>query len=297
MKKLYGVVCATVTPMRPNGEIDIASTKSLFRYLVQTGIHCFYPNGTNGESISLSKNERRTLANIAVEETNGKLPIYIQCGATSPLESYQNVQIAKDVGADGAGLMTPVFFPMDELAMEQYYARILDEESAFPIYIYNIPGRTGNDILPRTLGRLMDTYPTLQGIKYSSSDLSRINAYIHCSKKRRADVLIGCDSLAWCCIAAGGVGWVSGPCAVFPEIFTRLYRQILDRDIDGAGKTHEVMYKLGQEMSQIPEIPAIKYMLKKRGIIQYDTVRPPLRNLNALEQKRLDALMSDLLNI
>ena len=293
MKRLYGVVCAAITPMKPTGEIDVESAKSLYRYLAQTGIHCLYPNGTNGESLSLTENERRILAEIAVEETNGKLPVYVQCGAATPAESYRNIRIARELGADGAGLMTPVFFPTDEIAMERYYVRAFESEPDFPMYVYNIPDRTGNDILPETLGHLMDAHPALLGIKYSAPDLLRINAYVHCSQKRRADVLIGCDSLALCCMAAGGAGWVSGPCAIFPEAFTRLYREIAQLDFASALETHERIVRLNQKMAGIPEIPAIKYVLKKRGVIRHDAVRPPLRGLNEQECARLDRLTAE----
>lgn len=293
MNRLYGVVCATITPMDSEGEIDLDSARSLYRYLAQTGIHCLYPNGTNGESVSLTTEERNALAEAAVQEVGGRMPVYIQCGAATARESYRHVLHARSIGADGAGLMTPVFFPLDEAAMEQYYSQILAKTQGFPLYVYNIPLRTGNDISPRTLGRLMDAHPSLMGIKYSMPDLLRIQSYIHCAKSRNADVLIGCDSLAYCCMACGGVGWVSGPGAVFAKPFVRLYSQISQKDMPAAGQTQETITRIMNRMAGIPEIPAIKYMLRRMGIIRYDTVRSPLRPLTEDEKLVLDGLLEE----
>ena len=111
MKKLFGVVCATITPMSKEGKIDIESARRLYSYLADEEIHCLYPNGTNGESLSLSAEERMDLAKTAVQAGKGKQSIYIQCGASTVKETYQHVLNAKQIDADGAGVMTPVFFP------------------------------------------------------------------------------------------------------------------------------------------------------------------------------------------
>ncbi|MBR3872869.1 MAG: dihydrodipicolinate synthase family protein [Clostridia bacterium] len=294
MKRLHGVVCATITPMYPNGDVDIESAKSLYRYLAQEGIHCLYPNGTNGESLSLVEDERRELAQAAVDEAGEKQVVYIQCGASTPAESYRHVHHAKEIGADGAGLMTPVFFSLDEAALEQYYASILDEIGDFPMYVYNIASRTGNDVSAALLGRLMDRYPSLHGIKFSAPDLLRVKAYVHAPKNRRADVLIGCDPLAMCCMISGGTGWVSGPGAVFSKAFVSLYDQIMRGEMQAAQETQERITAFMSRLSGIPEIPAIKYMLKKMGVIRCDTVRRPLRPLTDAEKQMLDLLMQEM---
>lgn len=294
MKRLHGVVCATVTPMQSNGDIDTDSAKALYRYLADAGIHCLYPNGTNGESLSLSEQERKTIARLAVEHNAGRQTVYIQCGAATVQESYRQVQYAKEIGADGAGLMTPVFFPVDEPAMEQYYAAALEEVADFPIYMYNIPSHTGNDLSPAVLGRLMDRYPSLYGIKYSAADLIRLSAYVHAPQTRLADVLIGCDRLAACCMLSGGVGWVSSPAAIFPKPFVSLYQQYQAGHLEEMKKAQEAISAFSNRLNHIPEIPAVKYVLKKMGIIRCDTVRRPLRPLTETEKQTLDQLMKDL---
>ncbi|MBQ9196288.1 MAG: dihydrodipicolinate synthase family protein [Clostridia bacterium] len=291
LKRLYGVVCATITPMLPDGSVDLESAGRLYRCLTEAGITGLYPNGTNGESLSLSYDERCALAERCTVEATGKSSVYVQCGAASAEETRRNILFAQSCGADGAGIMTPVFFPVDEEGMEAYYDQMLQATPELPAYVYNIPSRTGNDVSPALLGRLMGRYPRLYGIKYSAPDLLRIGQYVHCCGDRRPDVLIGCDPLAVCCLDMGGVGWVSGPAAAFRESFVRLHRQS-GTDRAGMKETQAWIAYLSSQLAGIPEIPAVKYLLMRRGIIRHDACRSPLRPLRSGEKERLDRLLA-----
>lgn len=294
MKKLHGVVCASITPMMPDGSIDLESAKSLYRYLADKGIHCLYPNGTNGESLSLTYEERCQLAETCAQTNQGRCVLYIQCGAGTVAETKANILAAKELDVDGVGIMTPVFFPVDEAGMEEYFDDMIQAAGEKLSYVYNIASRTGNDVSSALLGRLMNRYEGLQGIKFSSPDLLRLAEYVHCAD-RDVDVLIGCDSLAIGCMDLGGAGWVSGPGAVFADCFVRLYREIQEGDWSAAKKTQKQIADLGKGMAGIPEIPAIKYMLCKLGVIRYDVCRAPLRKLTDVEKARLDKLLEDYL--
>lgn len=292
MRKLFGVVCATITPMLPDGNVDYKGVRSLCAHLVDQGIHCLYPNGTNGESLSLTEGERQTIAETILDENNGRAVVYVQCGAGVAAESYAHVRHAMAAGADGAGLMTPVFFPVDEAAMEAYFDNILRETGDFPMYLYNIPSRSGNDLSSSLLGRLMKRYPALLGVKYSCPDILGIDRYIHCCEGREADALIGCDMLAQACLAVGGAGWVSGPAAVFPEIHVMLYDLLMGGKAGEARRAQAALTQTMEDIAGIPEIPAIKYLLTRLGIIDSDTCRPPFRPLTDAEKTRLDAAMT-----
>lgn len=291
MKHLYGMTCATITPMFADGSVDNESARKLYRHLTRNGVHSLYPNGTNGESLLLSKEERDKLANICMDEAAGKSVIYIQCGASTVMESYRHVLYAKAIGADGAGLMTPVFFPVDELEMEEYYSRALEIVQDFPLYVYNIPSRTGNDVSPALFDRLSRKYANLIGIKYSSSDLPRLIQYVNANMPKGSDVLIGNDHLALACLILGGKGYVSGPGAVFPKLFVSLYEAFCAGNMDEAMEIQKKITSTLNGMKGIPEIPAIKYLLRCQGVIACDVCRSPLRALTTEEKKRLDALL------
>lgn len=286
MKKLEGIVCANITPMNAKGEVDYGSLARLAQYLRDSGIQGIYPNGTNGESLSLSAWERRNVAETIVRESAGQISVYVQCGSSHWDETLALIKHSKQIGADGAGVMTPSFFRCDDDALEQYYDSLMVRAGDFPIYLYNIPSLTGNDIKPLIFSRLREKHANIQGIKYSAPDLLRIRQYLEiCS-----NVLIGCDSMILDCLMAGGAGTISGPCAVFPERFARLYRQYLEGDFKGASQTQTMIYKTSSILGDMPEIPAIKTILKWRGVIDNEVCRAPLRRLSKDECTRLEKL-------
>lgn len=294
-RKLYGVVCASICPMHEDGSVDYEGVKRLTRHLADSGIHCLYPNGTNGESLSLTREERFEVAKTVNEENAGKAVLYIQCGASSVEESYAHVRHSAQIGVDGAGLMNPVFFPADEESQRQYFDKILTEVGDFPIYAYNIPTRSGNDISAALLGELAGRHENLYGVKYSFPDIVRIEHYADCCPGRHMSVLIGNDTLATACYMVGGDGWVSGPAAVFAKRHVELYEALKALDMEKARKIQYRIMRTADAMADIPEIPAIKYMLVKMGVIDNDTCRSPLRPLSDAEKARLDVILDDYL--
>lgn len=292
-KRMKGVVIAAITPMNEDGSVDYQGVADFAEYLVQGGVNCIYPNGTNGESLLLTKEEREKIAEIMVKTSNGRVPVFIQCGAMSTEEAASHAQHAVKIGADGIGVMTPAFFTMDDEGLFQYFSDVVSPlPKDFPVYIYNIPGCTGNDVSPALLARLLKAFPNIKGIKFSKPDLMRLEDYMlqaeHCP-----DLLIGCDSLFVPCLTIGGVGEVSGPGAAFYERFTRLYRQYSEGDFAGAIKTQQQIVKTDRELASIPGIPALKTLLKMRGVIRCDACRAPLRPLSDTEKKELEKVLNE----
>ncbi|MBQ6385807.1 MAG: dihydrodipicolinate synthase family protein [Lachnospiraceae bacterium] len=292
-KRMKGVVIPTITPMNEDGTIDYESIVSMTEYLVNAGVDCLYPNGTNGESLLLSADERKKIAETMVKASAGRTPVFIQCGAISTKETAELAMHAAEIGADGIGVMTPAFFPMDDESLLQYYTEVISPLPAdFPVYIYNIPGCTGNDLKPEVLNLLMKKFPSIAGIKYSNSDLMRVENYI-VKNEAAPDVLIGCDSLFLQCLASGGKGTVSGPAAVFHRLFNSLYREFLSGDLAGAVGTQRRIVEADRRMEGIPGIPALKAMLKMKGVIRTDVCRKPLRALTEEECAVLKQVMKE----
>lgn len=292
-KRMRGLVVAAITPMNEDGTPDEQGVASFTDFLCKAGVHCIYPNGTNGESLLLTQAERERVAEITVKASQGRTPVFIQCGSMSTAETASHAQHAVKIGADGIGIMTPAFFTVDDEALFQYYQAIIAPlPKDFPVYIYNIPGCTGNDVSPALLGRLLDAFPNVKGIKFSKPDLMRAEDYLE-QPSRRPDLLIGCDSLFLQCLTLGGVGTVTGPGAIFNERFTRLYRQYNEGDLTGAMKTQRRIVKTDRELADIPGIPALKTLLKLRGVIKTDVCRAPLRPLNDSEHDVLKRVWED----
>ncbi len=286
-KRLTGVVIPMITPMNEDSTVDDASLKNFVNFLVEAGANALYPNGTNGESLLLSQAEREHIAEVIAETNDHRLPLFIQCGSMTTAETASHALHAVKIGADGIGVMSPAFFGMDEEALFQYYAAVIEKlPKDFPVYVYNIPGCTTNDVTPALLKRLMASFENVVGIKYSSPNLMRVEDYLN-TDGRVPQLLIGCDSLFLQCLMTGGVGTVTGPGSIFYERFNRLYRQFQEGDFKGAMETQKKIVETDRKLANIPGIPALKTLLKLRGVIRTDVCRAPHRPLTDAEKQVL----------
>ncbi len=293
MKKLFGIVCANITPMDAQGELDLSSLKKLVNHMADTGIHGVYPTGTNGEGHLLSKEEQHTIAKNVVEENAGRMSCFIQCATMRWDDTMDNIRFACENGADGVGVMTPTFYKADDTAMLDYYSEAAKAAGEKPVYIYNIAKYTNNDLSAKTFGQIVDQNSNVVGIKYSNSDITRIQDYLRAPKTGSAEALIGADSLILSALAAGCVGEVSGPACVFPKRYVGLYEAFMKGDMERALELQNKIVACSRSIKSVPQIPAIKAMLKMQGVIENDTCRRPFRKLTVEEYKLLDHALNE----
>jgi dihydrodipicolinate synthase/N-acetylneuraminate lyase len=290
LKKLYGIVCANITPMDKEGQVDIVSLGKLVEHMAQNGIHGIYPCGTNGEGLSLTTKERHEITNTIVEQNNGRMSAFIQCATMRWEDTMENIRYACEHGADGVGVMTPIFYKVDDSAMIEYYREACQVAGEKPVYLYNISKYTNNDISVKAFAQIIDENPNAVGIKYSNSDISRIQDYLR-TPKRKTEVLIGADSLILSALAAGCVGEVSGPACVFPKWYVGAYEAFIRGDLELALELQNRIVACSRSIKTIPQIPAYKAMLYMQGIIATDTCRRPFRKLTKEEYKLLESAL------
>ncbi len=291
MKKvMIGTVCATITPFTKDGAVDYASLKSFCRYLGNTEIDCLYPLGTNGEGITLSQDEKKNIIDVYMQELGGKKPVSIQCGGATLKDTLEIVAYAKASGADAAGIITPYFFNQSERALYDYYSAIAKAAEGFPLYIYNIPPNSNDDIAPETVAKLAAEFDNIVGIKYSFPNLMRIQDYIRA--KEGFDVLIGCDRLFLPTLSLGGAGTVSGPAVIYDKLFSKIYHLAQQGDYAGALEVQRKIEQQDRELACYPGIPLLKIFLKKNGIIAEDTCRAPFQSISLAEQDKMMQIIS-----
>ncbi len=286
MSILQGIVCANITPFHIDRSVDYGSVRTLARYLADSGIHAVYPLGTNGEGLALSLGEREKVAEIMVNEIAGKIPVVIQCGTQTLEETKELLQHAKRVGADAAGVLSPFFFHQSDKAIEEYYSAILETAGDFPVYIYNIPTNTNNDVNAGVVRRLAERYKNLRGVKFSYPDIMRICEYVK-TKPEGLDTLIGCDKLIYPAYKSGAVGTVTGPAAIFPEIFTELWRLAVSGEDEAALRLQYQVQNNSDRLAGYQEIPMIKQYLKSIGVIRQDVCRIPFYEIPDSERQEI----------
>ena len=245
MKKLYGVVTALLTPARTDAEIDCDEAVRLARFAADGGVNGLFVGGTNGEGIKYSTTQRAKLAQAIVENVDhSRTMVCIHTGAARLEDTIELTQQAHAVGADCAAVVSPSFLSYDEDELYDYYAAVLESTPRdFPVYLYNIPQRTGNDISPAVCRRLNRRYDNLVGIKYSFNDLVRTQQYLEIDG---FSVLHGWDVYQLQYLTLGCDGIVSGLSGVCPVPFVKLRECWLKNDIAGAQAWQAVCQEVGK---------------------------------------------------
>src|SRR5438105_7311383 len=202
-EQFAGVTVALITPFR-NGEIDFAELNRLVDWHVEQGTDCLSPVGTTGESPTLDHEEHERVIAAVVERASGRIKTLPGTGSNSTREAIRLTRFAKRAGADGALMVGPYYNKPTQEGYYRHFAAIA-EAVDIPIVLYNIPGRTGSNMLPETIARLAEV-PNIVGVKEATGSLdqaSQISALCNLT------LLSGDDSLTLPLMSIGGRGVVS----------------------------------------------------------------------------------------
>lgn len=266
MKKLYGVTTAMVTPFDRNGNVDIKAVSGIVEFLISKGVNCLYPLGTTGEMYHLSVEERKAVAETVVKSANGRVTVYIHVGAMCQNDTIELAKHANEIGADGVGVVTPSFFGVNDREIEEYYVAVAKSVPAdFPIYLYNIPQCSANDLKADVAQRIAERCENVVGIKYSYPDFVRTQEYLGI-RDGNFSVLIGADRLLNVALAMGCSGVVSGVSCVYPEPFVDIYKAFMDGNIEEAARIQKIAVRYVETLKGGSNMSFFKEALKLRGI-------------------------------
>ena len=235
-----GVMTALITPFR-NGEVDEAALRGLVERQIEAGIDGLVPCGSTGESATLSHEEHNRVVEITIEAAAGRVPVVAGTGSNSTAEAIALTAHAKEAGASGALLLSPYYNKPTQEGIYEHYAAVA-RETALPLVIYNIPGRTASNIAPETIGRLAQLEHVV-GIKEASGDLDQMSHVVAACPDDFA-VLSGDDSLTLPLLSVGGKGVISTSSNVAPSQMTGLVRTFAAGDAAGARKLHHALLPL-----------------------------------------------------
>jgi len=284
-----GVFTALVTPFR-DGTVDERALRDLVELQIAAGVDGLVPCGSTGEAATLSHAEHRRVIEGVVAAARGRVPVLAGTGSNSTAEAIALTRHAKEAGADGALLISPYYNKPTQEGIVAHYTQIA-REAAFPLVVYNIPGRTASNILPATLARLADVEQVV-GVKEASGDLHQMSEVIaRCP--HGFSVLSGDDVLTLPLLAIGGAGVVSTASNVAPAEMVELVRAFRAGDLARARDAHYRLLPLFDvlfcETNPIP----VKAALAQRGLIR-EEIRLPLLPLSDPNQEKLRVVMKEL---
>lgn len=239
MVEIKGIIPPIITPMSEDESVNEQELRNQIRRQIRSGVHGVFTGGTNGEGYILSPEEKERILEIAVEEIDGKVPVYAGTGSISTKDTiYQSLR-AKEIGADVLSIITPFFAAASQNELYEHYKAVATAVENMPVILYNIPARTGNYLAPETVERL-SKIDNIVGIKDSSGNFDNMLQYRErCRDQNNFAVLSGNDSLILWNLAAGGKGGVSGCANVFPDVMVSIYDRFVAGDFDGARKAQD----------------------------------------------------------
>ncbi|RMD47578.1 MAG: 4-hydroxy-tetrahydrodipicolinate synthase [Aquificota bacterium] len=285
-----GSIVALITPFK-DGSLDKNSLKNLIEFHIKNGTHAIVVAGTTGESATLTYSEHEQLIELAVEYADKRIPIIAGTGANATHEAIALTKFAEKIGADGSLQIVPYYNKPTQEGIYQHFKAIA-EETNIPLILYNIPSRTGVDMLPETFARLFSDFPNIIGLKEATGNVSRVSEIISLTNP---DVLIlsGDDALTIPMMAVGAKGVISVVNNIVPKDISLMCDYALEGHLDKAREIHDKYWKLFKAMfietNPIP-VKTAAYMI---GLIESDELRLPMYKMNDKNKEILEKILKE----
>lgn len=230
-----GAFTALVTPFK-NGKVDEEKYREFIEWQIQEGINGVVPCGTTGESATLSHKEHEDVIRICIDQVKGRVPVIAGAGSNNTKEAIGLAQFAKDAGADALLLITPYYNKPTQEGLVAHYKAIANEVS-IPIVVYNVPGRTGVNVLPSTMARLYKEIPDVIGVKEATGNLIQVSDILEQCDDDFV-LLSGDDFTLLPILSIGGKGVISVVSNLIPKKFAQLCKAGMTGDLATAKKLH-----------------------------------------------------------
>lgn len=252
-ERIKGMIAATFTPIKENGDINYDEIKHYADYLANTPIKGVFVNGTTGEFTSLTINERKKLLEVWIKEAGGRFKVIGHIGSNCQRDSAELAAHAQANGADAIGSIAPSFFkPATVQDLVDYFIPIASAASELPFYYYNMPSMTGVNLPVDKFLSLGHRYiPNLVGTKFTHNNLMEMGACINLDGGS-FEVLHGYDEILISGIAMGSKGGVGSTYNYIPDIYDGIFQTMEANDIETARvlqmksiRTVEVIIKYG----------------------------------------------------
>ena len=285
MKKTVfkGMATAMVTPMKADKSVDYEALGRFIDLQIESGINALVAVGTTGESATLEPWEQKEVIRFTVEKAAGRVPVIAGTGTNNTLHVLEYVKSACQVGADAILVVTPYYNKATQNGLIAHYTAVADA-STVPVIVYNVPGRTGCNLLPQTVAKLAE-HPNIVGIKEAAGNMAQVvELAALCGDK--IDIYSGEDALNVPIMAMGGKGAISVLSNVVPAKAVEMTDAALAGDYEKAAALQCEMLPLIKALfSEVNPIPA-KAAVAAMGFGE-ENLRMPLTPMEAATRTKL----------
>lgn len=283
-----GVGTALITPFERDFNVDYDSLRKICQHQIEGKVDAIIVLGTTGESPVFSIDERKKIIETVIDEVKGKAKIIIGTGSNDTRKVAELNKIAEEFKADGVLVVNPYYNKGTQESLVAHY-KYISERTTLPILLYNVPSRTGMNVLPETIVKIAEACKNVVGVKEACSNIAQI-AHLMSIKPKNFAVWSGNDNETLPIMALGGAGIISVFSNAYPVELKLLADVILKNDLEAAQELNNkymgMMNALFVETSPIP----IKYVMNKLGLCQ-NILRLPLIPATSKAEKHLDIEM------
>lgn len=288
-----GTATALITPFR-NGAVDYDALGTLLDFQVENGVNALVVLGTTGEAATMTPAERDEVISFSLREVNRRIPVIIGTGTNNTAASIELSRRDEELGADGILVVTPFYNKPTQDGLYQHF-RAVAESVSIPMVLYNVPGRTGVNLLPETVLRLANDVSNIEAVKEASGNQYQCDRLIRALAVARPDfrVFSGNDDQAFHLVCGGGDGVVSVLSNILPAQTAAMISAALNGDLAGARKLHLSMLPLMKDLFAESNPIPVKYAASLMGLCANE-LRLPL--VQASEKTR-ELVRADLLEL
>lgn len=284
-----GTGVAMITPFKDDNTIDYDSLQRIIEHLIQGAVDYIVVNGTTAESVNLSAKERKEVLNFSIKEIAGRVPVMYGIGGNNTREVVETIKSTDFSHIQGVLSVAPYYNKPNQEGIYQHFTTI-SEACPVEVILYNVPGRTGVNILPQTVVRIAERCDNIRAIKEASGSIEQIMKLIMI-KQKDFTVISGDDALTLALIAVGAEGVISVAANAFPKIISDIVKETTKYNLCDANKLH---YKILESISLMFEEgnpTGIKEYMSQLGIIKNNLRLPLIKASASLSEKIRQNLM------
>jgi N-acetylneuraminate lyase len=280
---LTGITPAFLTPFDKDGEINYPMVREMVEFHIANGVAAEYVGGSTGEGFLLTEEERCKLAETAIDQVKGRIPVIIQVGSLTTAEASRLAAHAQAAGADAISSVPPFYFRVGFDGVKEHYAAIT-AACDLPMYIYNIPGATGVNVTPELCAEIVVQSPRVVGMKFTSYNFFEMRQLIDLDiNGKKLNIVSGPDEMMVAAMAMGAHGAIGSTYNVLPKLFVDAYDAFNAGDVDRASELQGMGNRAIEAFLSFQSISALKEMMTLIGF-DCGSGRRPQRPLSGEEK-------------
>lgn len=284
-----GAGTALITPFKTDGSLDEAAFERFVDWQITEGIDFLVPCGTTGENPALTADEHKRVVELTVKAAKGRVPVLAGAGSNSTPRAVELALQALDLGANGILSITPYYNKPTPDGLRRHFGAqaeaVEKKKSGFPMILYNVPGRTGLNMTAETTLRMAREIPNVVGVKEASANMEQILAILR-ERPEGFLVLSGDDAWTLPLMAVGAEGVISVASNEVPRLMHDL---VANRDVAIHNRLLPLLTGNFIESNPGPAKAALKMM----GVLENDTVRPPLAPMTAASVEKMRGILKE----